>query len=289
MPFERSASLPAGEALRAWYGPRRRRYAWRGSRDPYAVLVSEVMLQQTQASRVEPIFRSFLERYPTVVELAEATPADVLRAWGNLGYNRRALRLHEAARIVVREHGGRVPADPLVLRRLPGVGPYTATAVAAIAFGAPIAAVDVNVGRVVARARLGVEPDELARVVLLAEADGWVDRADPSAWNQAVMDLGREVCRPAPRCGACPLAPACSFRAAGRAGRSSRTPQGAFEGSSRQARGAVVAALREEDALSAAELTRVTGLDGGRLAPALEGLVRDGVVQRVRTRYRLPI
>jgi A/G-specific adenine glycosylase len=121
-------------ALLEWYRPRRQAYAWRrGRRDPYRVLVSEVMLQQTQAARVEPIFEEFLVRFPDVGALAGSSRADVLRAWEGLGYNRRAVALHDAARTIVAEHGGRVPRDPEMLRRLPGVGPYTAAAIAAIA------------------------------------------------------------------------------------------------------------------------------------------------------------
>ena len=155
------------------------RYAWRRTRDPYAMLVSEVMLQQTQAPRVEPMFSAFLERFPTVEALGEASRADVLRAWAGLGYNRRAVRLHEAARAIVREHDGRVPPDAAALLRLPGVGPYTASAVASIAFGDRVAAVDVNVARVVARVRRGSESDELPRAELRAGANDWIDPADP--------------------------------------------------------------------------------------------------------------
>ena len=189
---EGSASAGAREALRAWYRPRRRSYAWRRTRDPYAVLVSEVMLQQTQAPRVEPLFVPFLERFPTVEVLAEASRADVLRAWAGLGYHRRAVRLHEAARAIVREHDGRVPQDVATLLTLPGVGPYTVAAVASIAFGDRAAAVDVNVARVVARVRRGREPDEVSHAEVTAEANAWIDPDDPGAWNQAVMDLGRE-------------------------------------------------------------------------------------------------
>lgn len=119
-------------------------YPWRASRDPYAVLVSEIMLQQTQAARVVPVFVRFLGAFPSVASLAAAGRGDVVRAWAGLGYNRRAVALSEAARAIVRDHDGRVPADPQVLRTLPGVGPYTAAAVAALAFGAPVAAVDTN-------------------------------------------------------------------------------------------------------------------------------------------------
>ena len=203
------------EALRAWYAPRRRAYPWRGSHDPYAVWVSEVMLQQTQASRVVPAFRSFLRRFPTVRALAAAPRRDVVREWGGLGYNRRAVRLSEAARAIVRDHGGRIPRDPATLRELPGVGPYTAAAVASLGFGEPVAVVDTNVRRVVARVHLGIDGHEATAKEVWALADAWLDRDDPITWNQAVMDLGREVCRPKPRCDVCPLARVCRFRLAG--------------------------------------------------------------------------
>ena len=289
MASQGSASPAAREALRAWYRPRRRAYAWRRSRDPYAVLVSEVMLQQTQAPRVEPLFSAFLERFPTVVAMGEASRADVLRAWAGLGYNRRAVRLHEAARAIVREHDGRVPPDVASLLRLPGVGPYTATAVASIAYGDRVAAVDVNVARVVARVRRGSEPDELPRAALLAEANDWIDAADPGAWNQALMDLGREICRPVPRCEVCPLAGWCRYRASGRTGGAAGRAQGRWEGSTRQARGTIVTALRAHDELTVGGLVRETGLERERVRDALDGLVRDGVVEAgSRARYRLP-
>ena len=142
-----------------WYRPRRHAYAWRrGRRSPYRTLVSELMLQQTQASRVEPIFERFLGRFPEVRALADASRADVLRAWAGLGYNRRAVALHEAADTIARDHHARVPRDVDALVRLPGVGLYTAAAVASIGFGDPVAALDGNVRRVVARALRGAEP-----------------------------------------------------------------------------------------------------------------------------------
>ena len=149
-------------AVLEWYRPRRHAYAWRrGRRNAYRTLVSEVMLQQTQAARVKPIFEAFVARFPGVAALAAASRADVLRAWAGLGYNRRAVALHEAARAIVREHRGRVPNDVGALVRLPGMGPYTASAVASIGYGAPVAALDGNVRRVVARAVRGAEPDEV--------------------------------------------------------------------------------------------------------------------------------
>ncbi|MDP9301403.1 MAG: A/G-specific adenine glycosylase, partial [Actinomycetota bacterium] len=207
---------PLRRALRAWYRPRREGYPWR--RDgigPYAVLVSEVMLQQTQAARVASTFDGFLRRFPDVASLAAASRGDVLRAWSGLGYHRRAVALHEAARAIVRSHDGTVPRDLGALQHLPGVGPYTAAAVAAIAFGRPVVAMDVNVRRVTSRVALGREPEDLDDPRIAAAARVLLDRRDPGAWNQAMMDLGREVCRPAPRCEVCPLERWCLSRSAG--------------------------------------------------------------------------
>src|SRR5262245_9496841 len=205
MPSSKGSPRRVGaKALRRWYAPRRGAYPWRETHDPYAIWVSEVMLQQTQASRVVLAYLAFLARFPTVASLAAATRRDVVRAWDGLGYNRRAVWLSEGARAIVREHGGRMPRDPATLRTLPGVGPYTAAAVASMAFGEPVAVVDTNVRRVVARVHLGVDGRDApaGRVRELAQA--WLDRWDPVTWNQAVMDLGREVCRPRPRCAICP-------------------------------------------------------------------------------------
>jgi A/G-specific adenine glycosylase len=277
------------ESLFAWFTPRGRAYPWRRRPpDPYAVLVSEVMLQQTQAPRVVPAYTDFLARFPAVEALAAASRADVVRAWGGLGYPTRAVRLHEAARAIVREHGGRVPADLQTLRALPGVGPYTAAAVASIAYGEPVPAVDTNARRIAARYLHGAEPDELSPRALSDAAQGWVDVDRPGDWNQALMDLGREVCRPAPRCEVCPLAAGCRFRAAGRVGRSSGRPQARFEGSRRQVRGRVVAVLREQEVASLAELSARTGFPRGRVVEAVNGLIRDGVLERGgRRRLRL--
>jgi A/G-specific adenine glycosylase len=277
--------MDSRHALLRWFGPRARRYPWRRTRDPYRVLVSEVMLQQTQASRVAPAYRAFVRRFPTVRALARAPLREVLAVWSGLGYNRRALALREAARRVVADHRGRVPSDPEVLRSLPGVGPYTAAAVASIAYGVPVPAVDTNAARVVARARLGVEPGEAGARGIGAAAERWVARSDPGAWNQAVMDLGREVCRPVPRCGECPLARMCRFRRAGRGSRSGARPAPArraprFAGSVREARGAVLrTVLRAGGPVPASRVARLAGVPLARVLEAAAGLARDGLVR----------
>ena len=263
-------------ALAKWYGPRRRLYPWRREGiDGYGVLVSEVMLQQTQAPRVAPAFERFLEMFPGLRPLAASSRAEVLRAWGSLGYNRRAVRLHAAAREIVDRYGGGVPSGLEDLRSLPGVGPYTSAAVASIAFGVVVPAIDTNVARVVARVRLGEDGAPAGAVG--AAARSWIDRRDPGGWNQALMDLGREVCRPEPRCEECPLAPACLFRGAG-APRVPRRRQPAFHGSFRQVRGAVVGALRARPSATIARLASDLDEPPDRIVAAIRALARDGLV-----------
>jgi len=237
------------------------------------------MLQQTQAPRVAIAYPRFLRRFPSVGALARATRRSVLRAWEDLGYNRRAVALSEAARAIVRDHGGAVPADPQALLGLPGVGPYTAAAVASLGFGAPVPAVDTNVRRVVARVHLGREGHEVAPGLLADVARGWLDRGDPRAWNEAVMDLGREVCRPRPRCEVCPLSRICRFRASGAEPRPSPRRQGPFQGSMRQIRGAIVRALRTEPSLTLARMSALTGFELERIGRAVSDLAAEGLLE----------
>jgi A/G-specific adenine glycosylase len=246
------------------------------------------MLQQTQAPRVVPIFETFVGLFPTVGALAGASRADVLRAWAGLGYNRRAVSLHRAAETIVTQHGGRVPTDAVDLQRLPGVGPYTAAAVASIAGGAPVAAIDVNARRIVARVAYGRDAAGVSTGDIDATAAMWVDRSDPGAWNQALMDLGREHCRAVPRCDGCPLARACRFVRTGRPSEPGTRRQPRFEGSMRQVRGGVVDALRARPSAGVVGLARITGFAADRITEALGGLERDGVVERSGRSYRLP-
>jgi A/G-specific adenine glycosylase len=274
--------MSSNARLLAWYAARRASYPWRRSSDPYAVWVSEVMLQQTQAPRVAPHFERFVARFPTVGSLAAAPRGEVVKAWDGLGYNRRAIALADAARVIVRDHGGRVPDDIEALRRLPGVGPYTAAAVASIAFGRREAAIDTNVRRVVARVRGGAESSSLERGQVERLAGAWLDRRDPGAWNQALMDVGREHCRPRPRCDGCPLAASCRFRRSG--GRAEapaprRRPAARFEGSSRQLRGAIVRDLRRRGTATIATLVSTSGFEHERVVTAVAALDRDGVVR----------
>jgi A/G-specific adenine glycosylase len=236
------------------------------------------MLQQTQASRVVPAYERFLVAFPSIGALGTASRADVLRAWDGLGYNRRAIALSSAARLIALEHGGTVPRDARALRSLPGVGPYTAAAVASIAFGVPVAAVDTNARRIVARVHLGAEPDDVPAAKVRELAEAWLDRSAPGAWNQALMDLGREVCRPRPRCSICPLAARCRFLASGAEPRPSGRRQPRFEGSPRQVRGAVIRTLRGRTSSTLGTVSREVGFDLARVASAVRDLHREGLL-----------
>jgi A/G-specific adenine glycosylase len=264
--------------LLRWYGSRRHAYPWRIRPEPYGVLVSEIMLQQTQAARVAPAYERFMRRFPTVVALARATRADVVREWRGLGYNRRALTLSEAAKSIVRDHAGQVPSDPKDLIRLPGIGPYTAAAVASLAYGKAVAAVDANVQRIAARAELGIDPHEASPKRIGQIAAEWLDDRDPSTWNQALMDLGREICRPRPRCSLCPLRDGCRFHLMGRLPEAGPRRQKPFPGSFRQLRGRVLDLLRERPA-TVGILSRAIGEPAERVAEALVMLERDGLVR----------
>ena len=293
--------MPAGlttlqHDLLAWGEATRRDLPWRRTRDPWAVLVSEVMLQQTQVARVAPQWSAFLDRFPTPSACAAAPVGDVIEAWAGLGYNRRAVHLHGAATAAVARHGGRLPDDLDALLALPGVGPYTARAVLVFAHGCDIGLVDTNAVRFVARALAG-------RPVPLREAQALADAAVPAgegwAWGQTVFDLGAAVCRRrAPRCDECPIRSSCRWAGAGRpdpdpvggsAGVS--TAQATFDGSDRQGRGRLVVALRAgpvpDDAASIAAACGWPD-DPVRARRITSELVRDGLAVVVAGELRLP-
>ena len=213
-------SHPSPESLHRrllpWYRRQRRRLPWRGAGDPYRVWVSEVMLQQTQVATVTPFYQRFIDRFPTIARLARARAPDVLAAWSGLGYYRRARNLHAAARLVAREHAGRIPADPVRFGRLPGVGRYTVGAVLSIAFDLPLPVLDGNVARVLSRLYAlpaSIREPKGARA-LWRLAGTLVPMRRAGDWNQALMELGATVCLPrGPRCPACPVRALCRARA----------------------------------------------------------------------------
>ena len=205
-------------ALLAWYQANRRDLPWRKTQDPYAVLVSEIMLQQTRVETVEQYFGKFLERFPDIGTLAAADESDVLAAWSGLGYYRRARLLHAGARHVATTHGGEVPDDPDLLRQIPGVGRYTAGAIASIAFERPTALVDGNVARVLSRLQAIEDPklQEAGAPGHWTMAQQIVQAGPPRVLAQALMELGATVCTPlGPRCEGCPVRSECQALAKG--------------------------------------------------------------------------
>jgi A/G-specific adenine glycosylase len=276
----------AQRSVLAWFAESARTFPWRGTRDPYRILVAEVMLQQTQTGRVVPMYESFLRRFPTISDLARAQAGEVIRAWKGLGYNRRAVGLHATAQTVRREHGGVIPRDVNALRSMRGIGPYTAAAVACFAFDQQVAVIDVNVRRVLARAAHGTDADGVTRARIDATASAWLPPGRAYEWNQALMDVGATICRSsAPVCGRCPLRRGCAYLASGM--QPSRDPtrtKERFEGSRRQARGAIVERLRGagKRGITVAELERHVLPGGGAEGAAINGLLAhleaDGLV-----------
>lgn len=264
-------------AISAW-DPNSRPWPWRARRDPWAVLVSEVMLVQTSAARVAERFPVLLERFPDARAMARSPLSAVLEVWGGLGYPRRARFLWEAARHIAAD-GGRVPLEPAALERLPGVGPYISRAVAALAGGVPVGAVDVNAARVLSR-WVG---RPLNRRQLQALADLLVADVDPWCWTQCLFDLGATACATRPLCDRCPVASECDFHGQGvdpsRTSFGRSRPQARFEGSDRQARGRLLAAARV-GGFPREAAGRLVGWpeDEARATRVLESLVADGLL-----------
>jgi A/G-specific adenine glycosylase len=285
---------PIHSAVLEWYAERARDLPWRRTRDPYAILVAEVMLQQTQVDRVVPKYQSFLAQYPDFASLAGAATADVIRAWQGLGYNRRAVRLQRIARAVVEEYGGALPDTVAGLLRLEGIGRYTAAAVACFAFGRSEPMLDTNVRRVLGRIALG--PDGAATATpaaLWALAEEALPVRDAYRWNQALMDFGAGLCLERnPRCPVCPARPWCS--SAGRVAPALRERAAPYHTkreppyveSTRYYRGRIVDFLRglgPDESLAPAHLGAAikpgfSADDGQWLTDLLAGLVADGLV-----------
>ncbi len=288
------AFAPLRRALARWYRANGRHdLPWRLTRDPYAVLVSEVMLQQTQVERVRPRYEAWLERWPTLERQAEASTAEVIREWSGLGYNRRAVNLQRAAREAL-ERFGRIPLDEGKLLSLPGVGPYTAAAVACFAGGRRTVALDTNIARVASRALLGECSARAPYPATLREAaEAWMPARGARAHQLAVMDLGAAVCRASSPAGErCPLARRCAWLAAGRPSPPDAATSGKkappFESTARFARGRIVAMLAEGEELSAAAVASRLPLEHRAASERyLEALARDGIVTLREGHWRL--
>lgn len=288
--------MPQGDLRRPlmrWYRLNgRHTLPWRLTRDPYAVLVSELMLQQTQVDRVLPYYERWLSKWPTVATLAAASAADVIREWAGLGYNRRALYLHRAAIAVDERHGGRFPAAAEALRALPGVGPYTAAAIASFAYRKRVAVTDTNIARVLARAVLGAgSAKDLPASQITCAADRLLPGRNARDHNLALMDLGATVCTArAPSCDVCPVRGRCAWLAAGAPPSTIRlSPSPAFASTARFARGRIIDTLRQSEGTDADTLTRLLPASHQpHLLQYLEGLERDGLVVAREGVWSLP-
>ena len=285
--------------LLAWYQTYgRATLPWRTTRDPYCIVVSEFMLQQTQVERVVGAYERFIDSYPNFEALASAARADIVRAWKGLGYNMRAIRLHELARTVVEQYGGTMPSDIEHLRALPGIGPYTAAAIRAFAFEIDDVAIDVNLRRVVHRLRFGLEhPPQAGANEIDVAARALLPQGRAHDWNSAMMDLGATICTArAPKCMQCPLRPACAAAPHGEAeiarsaqarlASKSQGPQAKlpFPKTRRYVRGRILDQLRALEPgavlLPADVLARVTLARGYSLDEIVDGMERDGLVVR---------
>lgn len=280
------------QTLLDWYAREGRDLPWRHTRDPYAILVSELMLQQTQVDRVIPKWEAWLEEFPTLQALADAPTSAVIKAWSGLGYNRRAINLQRLAQAVVAAHGGRIPDDVAELKALPGVGPYTAGAVAAFAHNRPVAMVDVNIRRLLHRLFVGAEvPDyRVPESEIWTIARAAVPPGRSADWHQALMDLGATICRPRPLCDCCPVRAWCraapEFAALPPDAPRPTKSQGKWEGSNRQYRGRILralGALPHGEALPLAALgvqvrEGYTDADESWLLTLVRALATDGLV-----------
>jgi A/G-specific adenine glycosylase len=290
---DQAADAALVRTLIAWFDAHERPLPWR-STTPWGVVVSEFMLQQTPVDRVLPVWPVWMQRWPTPADLAAAPLADALRAWGRLGYPRRAQRLHQTATLIAERHAGEVPTDLAALRELPGIGDYTAAAILAFAYDRRSVVLDTNVRRVLARALGGVgQPPAHITTGERARADAlWPTAHRRSArWSAAVMEFGALVCTARrPLCGSCPVRHDCAWTAAGQpavAGSGRRQPE--YVGSDRQARGRILGVLRDSPDPVPASTLEAAWPDDEQRSRALAALVEDGLVRPLpRRRYALP-
>lgn len=280
------------DGVLGWYAEHARELPWRHpAASAWGVLVSELMLQQTPVPRVLPVWRAWLDEWPTPAALAAEPSGAAVRAWGRLGYPRRALRLHAAATAIVERHGGSVPQEYDELRRLPGVGDYTASAVASFAFGRRHVVLDTNVRRVLARVVSGKQwPPRSVTAAERTVAQSLIPAAEPATWAVAVMELGALVCTPKPRCSVCPVESLCAWRRTGSpAYDGSRPHVQTYAGTDRQCRGRLLAIVRESEKSVPRQRLDEVWADAHQRKRALSSLVADGlVVELPGPSYALP-
>ena len=273
----------------AWFKKNQRDLPWRKT-DTWGVLVSEFMLQQTPVNRVLPVYTEWMKRWPTPAALAKATPAQVITAWGRLGYPRRALRLHECAKVITQQYKGVIPDTEVELRALPGIGEYTAAAMIAFAFSGRSLVLDINIRRLFARIFDGVQSpkpsatkDEKSRYEVL------IPKKDAHLWAAATMELGALVCTSqSPKCGICPVANECTWRSLDYPQSDQVKRTQTWHGTDRQCRGTIVQALRENDVLTKSQIDQLWDVPS-QLEKALLTLLDDGLIEaRGSSKFSLP-
>ena len=275
--------------ISSWFKKNKRDLPWRKT-DTWGILVSEFMLQQTPVNRVLPIYEEWMKRWPTAASLAKATPAQVITAWGRLGYPRRALRLHECAKEITTNLGGKIPENEAELRALPGIGEYTAAAIAAFAFEKRSLVLDINIRRLYARLFDGVEtPTQAATKVEKSRYEELIPKREPHVWAAASMELGAVICTSqAPKCGICPVAHVCAWRSLDYPKSDVVKRRQTWHGTDRQCRGTIVQALRENEVLTKSQIAQLWDVPS-QLEKALLTLLDDGLIEsRGKDKFSLP-
>lgn len=275
--------------ITSWFKKNKRDLPWRKT-DAWGVLVSEFMLQQTPVNRVLPVYKAWMKRWPTAASLAKATPAEVITAWGRLGYPRRALRLHECAKEITHNFKGKIPENQAELRELPGIGEYTAAAITAFAFEKRSLVLDINIRRLFARLFDGVEtPTQSATKVEKSRYEELIPKKDPHLWAAATMELGAVICTSqSPKCGICPVAHVCTWRSLDYPKSDIVKRRQSWHGTDRQCRGTIVQALRENEVLTKSQITQLWDVPS-QLEKALLTLLDDGLIEsRGKNKFSLP-
>ncbi|MEN9687984.1 MAG: hypothetical protein RL381_996 [Actinomycetota bacterium] len=273
----------------AWFKTNKRDLPWR-STDAWGVLVSEIMLQQTPVNRVLPIYQEWMKRWPTPQHLANATPADVITAWGRLGYPRRALRLHECAKVISSDYKGVIPSTESELRALPGIGQYTAAAIVAFAFEGRSLVLDINIRRFFARLFDGVETPSVSSTKSEKERySALIPKKNPHLWAAATMEIGALICTSqAPKCGVCPVANSCMWRSLDYPKSDIVKRRQTWHGTDRQCRGTIVQALRENEVLTKSQIAQLWDVPS-QLEKAILTLLDDGLIEsRGKNKFSLP-
>jgi A/G-specific adenine glycosylase len=273
----------------SWFKKNKRDLPWRKT-DAWGVLVSEFMLQQTPVNRVLPVYQEWIKRWPTAAALAAATPAEVITAWGRLGYPRRALRLHECAKVITHELSGKIPEDENELRKLPGIGEYTAAAMAAFAFNKRSLVLDINIRRLFARLFDGVEvPSQSSTKSEKSRYEALIPKKEAHIWAAATMELGAIICTSqSPKCGICPVAHGCTWRSLDYPKSDVVKRTQTWHGTDRQCRGTIVQALRDNEVLTKNQISQLWDVPS-QLEKAILTLLDDGLIEvRGKNKFSLP-